>query len=324
MSPPRIPDRLPVRSTVPRKILVTGTTGLLAFLITTLARQDTIWAIVMATFIGGVTLVVQFLIDFDKSMQRVEIGQEQHAESIERLVREGFANINKATQLFGLIEASAVHTELVTQLVWHSTQIGPGMPSLISSFAQAEIARMSDFLKELTRGGDVTYDGEDRDWLLSLTRSASRTIDATSLTTVDAGATGFVDGGLWTSDLGQQYLEAQRDAIERGVVIRRVFIVDRRELVSDPGLRDVVRTHQAVGINVRVLAPGAIPPTRRASLFDFILFDDVMSYEVTPASRIEDSMTPSVVHTRLVLRDLRVKERIQRFRDLWESAQEFA
>jgi hypothetical protein len=309
---------------VPRKILVTGTTGLLAFLVTTLAQQETIWAIVMATFIGGVTLVVQFLIDFDKSLQRVEIGQEQHAESIERLVREGFANINKATQLFGLIEASAVHTELVTQLVIHSTQIGPAMPSLVSNFAQAEMARMSDFLKELTRGGDVTYDGEDRDWLLSLTRSAGISIDATSLTTVDAGATGFVDGGLWTSDLGQQYLEAQRDAIERGVVIRRVFIVDRPELVNDPGLREIAGTHQMMGIHVRVLAPGAIPPTRRTSLFDFILFDDVMSYEVTPASRIEDTMQPSVVHTRLVLRDLRVKERIQRFRDLWESAREFS
>jgi hypothetical protein len=304
--------------------VVTGATGLLAYLLTTIAPQTQIWAAMMAVFIGGVTLVVQFLMDSDKSIQRVETSQEVHAASIERLVRDGFSKINEATQLFGLIEASAVRTEVVTQLVWHSTQIGPAVPALISNFAQAEIARMSEFLKELSRGGDVTYDGEDRDWLLALTRSSRNTIDATSLTTVDAGATGLIDGGLWTSDLGQQYLEAQRDAIERGVTVRRVFILDRGPgLPDNPGLREVCASHRDLGINVRVLNAAAIPATRRASLFDFILFDDVVSYEVTPASRIEDTMLPSVVNTRLVLRDLRVKERIQRFRDLWQSADEF-
>ena len=320
MSRPRDSDRAVVRSTVPRKIVVTGTAGVLVFLGSTFAPQAPIWAaMLLATFIGGVTLVVQFLVDFDNRLQQVEQGQEAHAASTERLVKEGFSNINEATRLFGKVEASAVRTDVVTQLVWHSTRISHGMPALVSTFAQAEIGRMSEFLQELSRGGDVTYDGEDRDWLLALTRSAQRTIDATSLTTVDAGGTGF-EGGLWASDLGQQYLDVQQAAIARGVVVRRVFIVDRSDLVDDPGLIDVCRIHHSVGIQVRVLDPGAIPATRRAALFDFILFDEVVSYEVTPASRIEDTMAPIVVHTRLVLNEQRVRERFRRFHDLWQAA----
>ena len=35
-----------------------------------------------------------------------------------------------------------------------------------------------------------------------------------------------LDGGLWTSDLGQRYLELQREAITRKVRIRRIFVVE--------------------------------------------------------------------------------------------------
>ena len=50
-------------------------------------------------------------------------------------------------------------------------------------------------------------------------------IDAISLSTVDAGVLGL-DGALWTSDLGQRYLELQREATIRNVRIRRIFVVE--------------------------------------------------------------------------------------------------
>jgi hypothetical protein len=178
---------------------------------------------------------------------------------------------------------------------------------------------MSEFLKELSEGGNVTYEGEDRDWMLSLTRNARSSIDATSLTTVDARGHGFVDGGLWSSDLGQRYLEAQRDAVQRGVRIRRVFIMDRPGLANDPPFLEVCAFQRKLGIDVRVLDTTEIPNTRRTSLFDFILFDDVISYETTPASSI-DGAVPAIVNTRLELRSNRVKDRIERYKDLYESA----
>jgi hypothetical protein len=308
-------------SKITRKIFVTLAIGGAALTITNLTEQPPVWGLTLSCFIGGVTLVVQFLIDFENRLKAVEDNQLDHSKRMEKLVEEEFCKINEATELFGLVEASAVRTDVVTQLVRNSTQIDPQCPSLVYRFAQREIGQMSDFLRELSND-NVTYDGEDRDWMLGLGQLVESTISATSLTTVDAGGKGFVDGGLWTSDLGQRYLEVQRDAVKRGVAVRRVFIMDRPDLANDSALLEICQGQQKIGIQVRVLDASAIPGTRKSSLFDFILFDDVISYEVTPASRIGDGMNPSIVTTRLVLSPKRVKERIQRFDDLWLSANE--
>jgi hypothetical protein len=224
--------------------------------------------------------------------------------------------------LFGLVEASALRTDAMTQLVRHSIELGPQTPPLVVRFAQGEIGRLSEFLKEIGEGGNVTYEGEDRDWMLGLARNAMKSIDATSLTTVDARGAGFVDSGLWESDLGQRYLEVQRDAITRGVRVRRVFIMDRSGLAQDPAFLDVCRLQRELNIEIRVLDASAIPGTRRSSLFDFVLFDDVLSYETTPASNLDGEVRPAIVNTRLELRPNRVADRIQRFNDLWASARE--
>ncbi len=154
--------------------------------------------------------------------------------------------------------------------------------------------------------------------MLSLTRNSQSTIDATSLTTVDAGGRGFVDGGLWASDLGQRYLEVQRSAITRGVRIRRVFIMDRPDLIADHGFVGVCGRQREMGIDVRIRPRRS---RRSAQLaFDFIVFDDAISYESTPASSIDGSVRPSIVNTRLELRPARVKNRMERFKDLWDAA----
>src|SRR6266536_4430389 len=208
------------------------------------------------------------------------------------------------------------------QLVRNAAVI-PASPPLLYDFAEAEIARMSEFLKELGEGSDVTYDGEDRDWLLGLARHARSTIDATSFSTVDAGSNGF-DGGFWVSDLGQRYLEVQRDAAQRGVAIRRIFILDRPELKDDPAFLGVYRLQVAMNIQVRFLDASTMPERLKiAPLFDFILFDDVLSYEAVPAPRVSSAANPNIRNTELVLRRRRVDERIERYKNLWSHAQAF-
>ncbi|GII25113.1 phosphatidylserine/phosphatidylglycerophosphate/cardiolipin synthase family protein [Planosporangium mesophilum] len=313
------------RTDVPRKIALSLGVGGLAYFITNVVADASealqIWSITISVFIGGVVLITQLLGDFEKRLAKVELGQERHAREIEQRVKTGFSTINEATKLFGLVEDSALATEGLIQLVRHSTQIDAAAPPLVFRFAQAEISRMSEFLKELGDGGNVIYEGEDRDWMLSLTRTVETSIDATSLTTVDAGGDGFVDGGLWSSDLGQRYLDCQRDAIQRGVHIRRVFILDKPDL-ADEDFLGVCRLQREIGIHVRILDSSAIPGLRRSSLFDFILFDEGISYEVTPASRVEGAIAPSILTTRLELRPARVRDRMQRFKDLWESARD--
>jgi hypothetical protein len=303
------------------KIFLTLLAGGTAFLITHLSSESLIWELTMSVLTGGIALLVQFLNDFENRLEKVEQKQEVHTDEIRSLIKDGFVKTNKATELFQAVEASALQTDAVIQLVRNSAQISPASPPLIYEFAQLQIDRMSDFLKELSGGGVVEYDGEDRDWLLGLTMQAKHTIDATSLSAVDAGGKGF-DGGLWTDDLGLRYLKLQREAMSRGVAIRRIFIVNRPGQTDETEFMRICQQHKNLGIQVKILDRSKIlDKILDASLFDFVVFDGVLSYEATPASLIEDSMKPTIVKTHLVLPPERVKERVQRFEELWACAQ---
>jgi hypothetical protein len=271
-------------------------------------------------FIGGVVLVVQFLVEFDNRMKAVELGQNRHFQTVENLITGTFHSISEATELFGRVETSAMHTDLVKQLVRHTASLDRAADELMHLFAHAEITRVSELMKGLSERGEITYDGEDRDWLLALTRNARATIDATSFTAVDASGHGFDDGELWTSDLGQRYLEAQQKALDRGVNIRRIFILDDPEAATDPGLLQMCEIQRKLGVAVRILDPLTLPGLHHNWMFDFIVFDSVVSYESTPAAWARKGSKPAIVSTRLVLSPKRLDERIHGFQDLWSLA----
>jgi hypothetical protein len=325
MSVAELLSRRDLGARILRKVLVSLVLGGLAYLLTEVTGQPDIWSLTMSVFVGGVTLVVQFLMEFENRLGKVEESKARHSARIERMVADGFARISEATELFSRVEASAVRTDAVTQLVRHATMIQTGGPTLIPSLALTEIKRVSELLKGLSEGVGVTYEGEDRDWLLALTRLAESTIDAISLTTVDGRGHGFTDGGFWSSDLGQRYLETQQDAVRRGVKIRRIFTI--LHTTTDPttfaGLTEVCRLQQQVGVEARVLGREDIPGTVRDAMYDFVLFDENVSYETAAASQIEDTARPTILNTRLELRPERVTGRMQRFKLLWDSAEPF-
>lgn len=308
------------------RVIVSLVAGTFAFFLTEFVRdpndQSQIWSLTMSVFVGGVVLVVQFLVDFERRAVRAERASEDHTARTEQMVQDGFAKINEVTELVSLVEASALKTDKVLQLLRQSTRIDSQSPPLLFRFAQEEIDRMSDFLRCLGDGGPATYEGEDRDWLLTLARQADLSIEATSLTSVDAGGRGYVDGGLWTSDLGQRYLRIQREAMERGVRIRRLFVIHGRTEQAAEDVLSVCLPQQEMGIEVRVLDPADIPPMRREPLFDFVLFDQAISYETTPTPEPEASARPTILNTKLELNPERVSSRIKRFEELWELARE--
>ena len=235
------------------------------------------------------------------------------------MTREQFEKISDATELFGAVEASALRIDRITQLVKIATTVAQRDDSLVSRFAQFEITRLSGYLKDLGQQAAVTYEGEDRDWLLGLTKAAVKTIDATSLTTTDAGGRSFMDGGLWTGDLGQKYLVAQQTAGRRDVKIRRIFIFDRPEFKDDKDLVNILRQHIAAGVEVRTLTPGQ----DHYSFTDFIVFDGELCYQTQPASPFGDSR-PIIATTVLITAPDRVQERAAYFEELWNEATPYA
>jgi hypothetical protein len=314
-------ERLDRTSGVIRKVFTSLAVGGAAFLITNMLEEGLTWTVLLSVLVSGVTLVVQFLAEFDTRLQALELNQNRHFGLVDELIRKRFDNISEATELFGRIENSPVRTDLVKQLVRHSASLDGSTDQLIHLFAHSEITRVSDFMKGLTERGEITYDGEDRDWLLALTRNAQSTIDATSFMAVDASGQNF-DDGLWTSDLGQRYLEAQQKALDRRVTIRRIFMLDDPDGAQDPELLRLCELQQKLGILVRILDPLTLPGLHHNWMFDFIVFDSVISYETTPAAWAKKGTKPVIVSTRLVLSPHRVAERVGGFEDLWAAARD--
>ncbi|MBM2623077.1 hypothetical protein JIG36_47015 [Actinoplanes sp. LDG1-06] len=299
-------------SGVIRTALITVATGGTTFLITNGLNQPQSVCITLSVLIGGIVLMVRFLVEFEKRLAAVEKLEKDGMEDMKRLVGDAFAKINEATELFGSVEASALQTDLVTQLVRNSTTISPDSPPIVYQFVQAKIKETSDFLKQLSEGGTVTYYGEDRDWLLGLTRHATLSVDAISLAAVDHD--------LWNSEIGQRYLDAQRRAARAGKRVRRIFVLDKPEMELDPDLRRAYEEQRAMSIDVRLLDRSAVHTPLQVQLRDLIVFDDILAYETTPT--ISDPQIAQVAETRLVLNDARVKECAQLFRELWEISRE--
>ncbi|HWS38445.1 MAG TPA: hypothetical protein VN408_37625 [Actinoplanes sp.] len=295
-----------------RSTLVTVATGGVTFLITNGLDQPMATCIQLSVLIGGVVLIVRFLVKFEKRLAAVEKLEQDARTEMKQLVSDAFTEISEATALFGLIERSALQTDVVTQLVRNSTHISPDSPPIIYKFVQSKIKETSDLLKQLAENGTVTYYGEDRDWLLGLTRHATETIDAISVAAVDHD--------LWDSEIGQRYLDVQRRSARNGRQIRRIFVLDRPEMQDDPVLRRAYSEQQQMAIDVRLLDRSAVPTPLQVQLRDLIVFDDILAYETTPT--INEPYMAQVAETRLVLNEARVKECSQLFKELWEVSRE--
>ncbi|MCU7728694.1 hypothetical protein ODJ79_33710 [Actinoplanes sp. KI2] len=302
------------RDSVLKTALLTVASGGVTFLVTNGLDQPQAICIILSILIGGIALMVRFLVDFENRLAAVEQLERDGMADMKQLIGDAFSEISEATALFGLIEASALQTDLVTQLVRNSTQISPDSPPIVYRFVQAKIAEMSAFLKQLAEGGTVTYYGEDRDWLLGLTRTATTSIDAISLAAVDHD--------LWQSEIGQRYLDAQRRAARDGKRVRRIFVLDTPSMADDPVLRRAYEEQREMMIEVRLLDRRAVPTPLQVQVRDLILFDNILAYETTPTTT--DPSQAQVAETRLVLTDSRVKECSQLFRELWEVSRELS
>jgi hypothetical protein len=207
---------------------------------------------------------------------------------------------------------------LLAEFLETTSQVDGRVNPLLQRVARQEVERVTAFVRQLQAGGEITYDGEDRDWLLALTQEAESSIDAISLSMVDAGVLGL-DGVLWTSDLGIRYLDDQRKAIARKVRIRRIFVVEHADMTRNESFLRVTQMQRNVGVQVRMLDQKLIPDYLQSMIFDFIIFDGAVSYETAAATPFTGGR-PCIIRTRLAPGPTRVRDLEQRFEQLWESA----
>lgn len=240
--------------------------------------------------------------------------------AVDERMTEGFTKIGRSAELTAVMEGSALDTALLRDFLEAAGQADGRVNPLLQRLARREIERVTSFVRQLPVGSEIAYEGEDRDWLLGLTREAESSIDAISLSTVDAGVRGL-DGGLWTSDLGIRYLGLQREAIARKVRIRRIFVFESADMALDEDFLRITEMQRGVGVEVRMLDDILIPDGMQSMIFDFIVFDGAVSYETTPATAFAVGQTrPGILRTRLTPIPDRVRDLEDQFEQMWEAA----
>jgi hypothetical protein len=283
--------------------MVSAAIGGGTYLLTTLSKQEPIWALTMSIFIGGVSLVVQFLIDLEGRIAVMDQRQ-----------REQFSKISKATELFGRVEAAELRTDTVVDLVQYATTIEAGDKPLLAGLVRAEMQSMAEFLRQISYTMTADYPGDER--LLLLVDNARHSMKATS--TIGASGLGLVDESYWNSPMALAYLEHQRQAIRlRKLEIRRIFIAYQRDLPHDADFQRIVRGQLDAGIAVRILPN---PPMNHHGMLDFVLFDDEMSLEFLTGPVFGSQLTSAVQSTQLIMRDYFIQRRRSQFDEWWERA----
>lgn len=299
------------RSNILRKVLVTGITGALGFGLTELILPNGPWSWLTSVFLGSVVFMTQFLMDVERRLDSMEQTQREESSQIHSY----FTRISDVSKLSREIEGSGLPQEVIHRLIGGTARITPQVPRLVLELAEEEVTNVAKTLEDLSHGGDVSYEGEDRDWIITLTRLAKNSIDAVSLDSVDVGAEHFLN-----SHIGRRYLTEQVKAVGREVRVRRIHVLDPNH--PDPmALKEVMLEQTRLGIDVRVLTPDRRPLTSK-TLVDFIVFDESISYETTPAPVPDLSeRNPVIVDTRLVHGSERVNRRRELFAELWDAAE---
>ena len=278
----------------------------------------------MAAQAGGMSgrnsLVLTAVITFAVALILFIVDTEVRISAVNERMVEGFAKIGKSAEFSAMMERSTLGPALLTDFLETAGQVDGRVNPLLQRLARREIERVTSFVRQLPVGSEIAFEGEDRDWLLGLTREAEHSIDAISLSTVDAGVRGL-DGGLWTSDLGIRYLELQREAIARKVRIRRIFVVEHEDMARDEMFLRITQMQRDLGVEVRMLDHLLIPDWMQSMIFDFIVFDATVSYETTPATTFAVGQTkPGILRTLLAPMPARVRDLEDQFEQLWEAA----
>lgn len=277
----RIPDVLV-------RVFVTALAGGVTYGITNLTDQPEIWKITLSVFLAGAALIVQQLADFERRLER------------------GLSEFNETALLFSQLDVSPVGAEEVRQLARNVASLESGRDPFFYAFVRGEVRRTAKLLEDL-KGHHADYPGEDRDWLLNLTRCASASVDAVSTS---------VDRGFWETDLGWRYEDAQEEAVRRGVRVRRLIILNSPgDLDADV---DEIRDRQrSLGVDVRVLVLSTLEARdRRDAVRNFVVFDDAVSYEMTT----EDSDPSRIYETSLIVGE-RAAQRGRRFEAWWAKGE---
>ncbi|MFI1790845.1 MULTISPECIES: DUF6879 family protein [Streptomyces] len=284
-------------------MLVSLAAGGLASVVTKVADPEAKWQVGVGIFVGGCLLILQLLGDLINQVRDFKAVLPQHQAQTQETVVRSFARISEATRFYS--EMERLPPDGVAALATSAVEVVSRGPDIMRRFAEELMRRLAVDMEALRSGG-VDCAGENHDWLLALTNCATDSIDSTSTLSL-------VDRDFWSSEPAGRYLQAQREAIARGVTVRRLFLVADSTDVDDE-LRHISREQEELGIQTRVVVRNRLPQALRRGLVDeFVVFDRATCYEIEQDQRHVNTSTRVRSH------ENHVGLRTQRFAELWDA-----
>lgn len=285
------------------KVLTSLVAGGMTSAVAQVAGSEARWQIGVGIFVGGCVLILQLLADLINQMRDVKAALPQHNAQTQETVVRSFARIGEATRFYS--EMERLPSDGVAALAASAVEVVSKGPDIMTRFAEELMRRLAVDMEAL-KSGSVDCAGENHDWLLTLTNCATDSIDTTSTLSL-------VDRDFWNSGPADLYLQAQREAMARGVTVRRLFLVaDSADLGDD--LRQLGQEQEELGIEARVVVRTQLPQNVRRGLVDeFIIFDKTTCYEIK-----QDQLHVNT-STRVRAHEDHVRLRNQRFAELWEA-----
>lgn len=285
------------------KVLVSLAAGGLASVVTKVADPEAKWQVGVGIFVGGCLLILQLLGDLINQVRDFRAVLPRHQAQTQETVVRGFARISEATRFYS--EMERLPPDGVAALATSAVEVVSTGPDIMRRFAEELMRRLAVDMEAL-KSGSVDCAGENHDWLLALTHCATESIDTTSTLSL-------VDRDFWSSEPAGRYLQAQREAMARGVTVRRLFLVADATDVDDE-LRHISREQAELGIQTRVVVRNRLPQALRRGLVDeFVVFDKAICYEIEQDQRHVNTSTRVRSH------ENHVGLRTQRFAELWDA-----
>ncbi|MBR7835927.1 hypothetical protein KDL01_21815 [Actinospica durhamensis] len=305
------------------------------------SKASFVEALTISILISGVSLVVDYLVEVESTLKKIEsqsageiaaIADRMRAgnQSIARQVEEAHAKLFEhidgrlsllmaVPELFNLQRTRPTTAQSIVKVIRDAYSYERRSSPLSTRFLERKTTDFSGLLHGL-RAGHAVYAGEDFDWMMTLTGTCERTIDATSSTATDSGGRRRYSGGFWDSNQGLRYMEAQREAVQRrGVKIRRLFILEFAPLTADEFYIALCERQRRAGIEIRYLTRDMCRPELLNQLDDFIVFDNEVCYETIPTPTPGEDR-PTVSRTEVVVARDTVNDRVSQFTRLWDAA----
>ena len=200
----------------------------------------------IAVALGMLTTVVGLQIDISLRLSERARRQDQHGRLLE-LVEQQPPFLPAVTDML----ASAI-----------STINASPVPLFRKSVTDVvESARMR--LSELERGR-LRCPANDSDLMIEQWATTHRRVRATTIPKADMD--------WWLSAVGLRYLEHNASAVQRGVEVERIFLLDDR----DPPTIELLNRTVAAGVNVLVVDRQTLPADLRINV---VVYDDVLSVD---------------------------------------------